>query len=133
MISASVTYDGGRFPHRYNKSPSRGTVRASAPLPPPLGAGTAAPAAPPTVRFNYMAHEEDWRGFRAAVRIARELVAQPAFDGIVGPEISPGVAAQSDAELDGFLREHLESAYVLRSRFTYDLGEGYLWRRALFS
>lgn len=96
----------------FNRSPSRGHVRAQAPLPPPLADGRmAAPAAPPTVRFNYMSHEEDWRGFRAAVRIAREIVAQPAFDGLIGPEVTPGAHAFSDANLDEYLVEHLESAY----------------------
>jgi choline dehydrogenase len=100
----------------YNRSPSRGFVRASAPLPPVAcnGAGdlaTAPPPPPPVVRFNYMSDEEDWRGFRAAVRIAREIVAQPAFDGLIGPEVTPGAAAHTDAELDQFLVEHLESAY----------------------
>ena len=58
-----------------------------------------------------MSTDEDWRGFRAAVRIAREIVAQPAFDGLIGPEVTPGADAQSDAQLDEFLVEHLESAY----------------------
>ena len=95
----------------YNRSPSRGHVHASAPLPPPSSGGRAAPAAPPRVRFNYMAHEEDWRGFRAAVRIAREIVAQPCFDGLIGDEITPGKRAITDADLDAYLVEHLESAY----------------------
>ena len=99
----------------YNRSPSRGFVRASAPLPPVTsnGAGdlmTAPPPPPPVVRFNYMSDEEDWRGFRAAVRIAREIVAQPAFDGLIGDEITP-VGAITDADLDAYLVEHLESAY----------------------
>ena len=61
--------------------------------------------------FNYMAEEDDWRGFRAALRIAREIVAQPAFDGLIGPEVTPGAHAASDAALDAYLVEHLESAY----------------------
>ena len=35
----------------------------------------------PIARFNYMSTDEDWRGFRAAIRITREIMAQPAFDG----------------------------------------------------
>ncbi|MDE3177556.1 MAG: choline dehydrogenase, partial [Pseudomonadota bacterium] len=34
-----------------------------------------------------------------------------AFAPYVGREIQPGEAAQSDAEIDDFLRRHLESAY----------------------
>jgi len=91
----------------YNKSPSRGSVAASSSVP---DDDTGLPA-PPVVRFNYMSTEEDWHGFRAALRIAREIVSQPVFDGIIGPEIAPGAAAQTDEQLDAFLKEHLESAY----------------------
>ena len=41
----------------------------------------------------------------------REVAAQPAFDGLIGPEVSPGAKAESDSELDEYLVEHLESAY----------------------
>ena len=36
---------------------------------------------------------------------------QPAFDGLAGPEIQPGEGVSSDAQLDAYLAEHLESAY----------------------
>ena len=92
----------------YNRSPSRGSVNATMPLP-PLDAGgkSAPPAAPPTVRFNYMSTDEDWRGFRAAIRIAREIVAQPAFDGVIG-------AAQATTRLSRFaaLRLPLKICYT---------------------
>ncbi|KAL1508173.1 hypothetical protein AB1Y20_004293 [Prymnesium parvum] len=91
----------------YNRSPSRGFVHAAAAAPIEEGVGLQ----PPTVRFNYMSTEEDWRGFRAAIRIAREIVAQPCFDDVIGDEIQPGAGRQTDAELDAFLVEHLESAY----------------------
>jgi len=87
----------------YNKSPSRGHVRPAG----PLGDAPVLPIA----KFNYMSTEEDWQGMRAAVRITRELLAQPAFKALCGEEISPGAQAQTDAELDEYLIEHLESAY----------------------
>ena len=34
-----------------------------------------------------------------------------AFDGLVGPEVTPGAACATDEELDAYLTEHLESAY----------------------
>ena len=89
----------------FNRSPSRGHVHASARLPP---TGT---AAPPKVRFNYMAHEEDWRGFRSALRIAREIAKQPSLAAYITREIAPGDACERDADLDAYLVEHLESAY----------------------
>ena len=60
----------------YNRSPSRGTVTPTAPLPPAAATAPVPPPPPPRprVRFNYMSEEEDWRGFRAAVRISHEIV-----------------------------------------------------------
>jgi choline dehydrogenase len=65
----------------------------------------------PVIRFNYMSHEEDWRDFRHAIRLTREIFGQPAFDPFRGAEISPGANVQSDDELDAHIREHVESAY----------------------
>ena len=69
------------------------------------------PADSPRICFNYMSHEEDWQEFRAAVRLTREIFDQPAFDPFRGEEISPGAGLQSDAELDQFLKDAVESAY----------------------
>ncbi len=69
------------------------------------------PRAAPSIRFNYMDNEADWRDFRRCVRLAREIFAQPAFAPYAGLEIQPGADAQTDDELDAFLRAHVESAY----------------------
>jgi choline dehydrogenase len=58
-----------------------------------------------------MSTEEDWRDFRAAIRLTREIFAQPTFDDFRGAELAPGDAAQSDQALDDFVRENVESAY----------------------
>jgi choline dehydrogenase len=107
-LAESKTGHSMQFHVGYNKSPSRGHVKALSPL--PLGGAPPQPVLP-SVRFNYMSTEEDWRGMRAAIRLTREIVAQPAFKGLAGDEISPGGQAQTDAELDEYLIEHLESAY----------------------
>ena len=65
----------------------------------------------PAVRFNYMSHEDDWAEMRAAVRLTREIFAQPAFDGFRGREIAPGPDCRTDDEIDSFVRETVESAY----------------------
>ena len=49
--------------------------------------------------------------FRHCIRVSREIFAQPAFAPYAGGEIQPGPALVSDAELDGFVREHAESAF----------------------
>ena len=65
----------------------------------------------PSILFNYMAQEEDWREFRAGIRITREIMQQPALAPYFGREISPSVSVQTDAEIDAFVRAHGETSY----------------------
>ena len=69
------------------------------------------PRQDPSILFNYMADEEDWQEFRAAIRITREIINQPALDKYRGTEISPGIDCQTDEQLDEFVRNHAETAY----------------------
>ena len=109
FLPLAVRYDGklGARGHGFQahvgpmRSKSRGRVRL----------GGADPKAPPRIRFDYMSHEEDWRDFRTCIRLTREIFDQPAFAGFDGGELSPGPDLRSDDELDGFVREHVESAY----------------------
>jgi choline dehydrogenase len=48
---------------------------------------------------------------RACVRLTREIFAQRAFDPFRGREIQPGTGVQSDAQIDDFIREQVQSAY----------------------
>jgi choline dehydrogenase len=72
---------------------------------------SADPGDPPRICFNYMSRPEDWEEFRAAVRLTREIFAQAALTPYRGEELSPGVAVQSDADLDAFLTGAVESAF----------------------
>ena len=72
---------------------------------------SADPRDPPFIVFNYMSSEEDWEEFRVAVRLAREILAQPALRPFAGREILPGPDVRTDAELDAFVRRHAVSAY----------------------
>ena len=109
FLPAAVSYDGTRrargdgFQVHVGPmlSPSRGEVRLR----------SADPSDQPIIRFNYMSRDEDWDVFRTAVRLAREIFAQPAFDPYRGEELHPGAAVESDAEIDAFVREHAQSAY----------------------
>ena len=83
------------------RSPSRGSVSLR----------SADPKAPPRIFFNYMSHPEDWRDFRTAIRLTREIFAQEAFAPFVSHEIQPGAKMESDAALDAAIRDHAESAY----------------------
>lgn len=110
FLPVAIRYDGKAAAEAHGfqahvgpmRSRSRGRVRLSE-------AGD--PRAKPSILFNYMAHEEDWQEFRHCIRLAREIFAQPVFDEFRGEEIAPGTDAQSDEQLDSFIRDHCESAY----------------------
>jgi len=69
------------------------------------------PTDAPRIRFNYMSEPDDWRDFRTAIRLTREIFAQAAFAPYAGREIQPGADSTTDAQLDDFIREHAESAF----------------------
>ena len=83
------------------RSKSRGTIEVA----------SADPAAPPRILFNYLTHPDDMVEWRRALRLTREVLAQPALDAYRGEEVSPGAQAATDAELDAFVRAQAESAY----------------------
>ncbi|WP_111537350.1 choline dehydrogenase [Palleronia aestuarii] len=109
FLPLAVRYDGKMIApgHGFQahvgpmRSPSRGTVR--------LRDGT--PAGAPEIRFNYMSTDEDWRDFRAAIRLTREIFAQPAIEAFSAGELLPGAEVASDDDLDAVIRDHAESAY----------------------
>jgi choline dehydrogenase len=72
---------------------------------------SAEPRDKPRILFNYMSCPEDWIEMRACVRLTREIFAQPAFDRYRGRELQPGVAVQTDEQIDAFIRDKAESAY----------------------
>jgi choline dehydrogenase len=65
----------------------------------------------PAIKFNYLKEQQDIEGFRACVRLTREIVAQDAFDEYRGGEIQPGEEVKTDDEIDAFVRQAVESAY----------------------
>jgi len=99
----NAAFDGHGFQVHvgHNKPRSRGTVRARTP----------SVQDKPEIIFNYLQHEEDIEAYRACVRLTREIIGQAAMDAYRGPEIQPGEAVQSDAEIDAFVRSAVESAY----------------------
>ncbi|MDE4173560.1 choline dehydrogenase [Phaeobacter sp. PT47_59] len=109
FLPIAVRYDGQAAAEGHGfqahvgpmRSPSRGEVTLN----------SADPKEDPRIFFNYMSTEQDWIDFRKCVRLTREVFAQEAMKPFVKHEIQPGDALQSDAEIDGFIREHAESAY----------------------
>jgi len=109
FLPIAVRYDGRNAVKAHGfqahvgsmRSPSRGRIKLR----------SRDPKAHPSILFNYMAHEQDWREFRAAIRITREIFDQPALAPYRGRAISPIDDLQSDAELDEFVRNNGETAY----------------------
>ncbi|MEJ6387991.1 choline dehydrogenase [Gymnodinialimonas ulvae] len=109
FLPIAIRYDGRKPPggHGFQahvgpmRSPSRGEIRLR----------SADPTDAPHIRFNYMSTDQDWRDFRRAIRLTREIFQTDPIAGFVDHEISPGEAAQSDEALDAVIRAHAESAY----------------------
>ena len=80
------------------------------------------PAEHPSILFNYMSDAQDWEEFRAAIRITRDIMRQPALDPYRGKVITPSESLKSDAELDEYVRNHAETAY--HPSCTCAMGEG---------
>jgi choline dehydrogenase len=74
---------------------------------------SANPAQPPLIDPNYLSHPEDVRVLRESIRMAREIIAQSAFDAFRGAEYAPGAGAQSEADLDAYIRATATSVYHL--------------------
>ena len=109
FLPIAVNYDGSnpQDTHGFQahvgpmRPSSRGHVRLK----------SADPRIAPEILFNYMTTEGDRQEMRDAVRLTREILAQPAFDALRGPELSPGTAVQSGDAIDAFIRQRGESAY----------------------
>lgn len=109
FLPIAVSYDGKTAPEGHGFQAHVGPMRSAS-----RGQVTLRSADPqdnPRIQFNYMSDPQDWVDFRACIRLTREIFAQPAFDDYRGHEIQPGDAAQTDADLDAFIRDHAESAY----------------------
>jgi choline dehydrogenase-like flavoprotein len=80
---------------------SRGTVRLAG----------ADPLAHPLIDPNYFAEDYDRRMSIAGLRLARDIMAQPAFRPYLRAERLPGPDVQSDAEVLAYARQHGKTDY----------------------
>jgi choline dehydrogenase len=109
FLPMAISYDGSSLAREHGfqahvgpmRSKSRGWVRLA----------SADPADKPKILFNYLSHPDDWVDMRACVRLTRELFGQAAFDRYRGREIQPGANVTSDAAIDEFIRQKVETAY----------------------
>jgi choline dehydrogenase len=69
------------------------------------------PAEHPSIVFNHLAVRQDIVDLIDAVRLARRMIRQPAWESCHPEELVPGLDVDSDAELESFLRERVGTSY----------------------
>ena len=69
------------------------------------------PTARARVLNNFLSTDADRRALRSAFKLLRRIVASPPFAPIMASELVPGTQVQSDAEIDAFIRQTLDTVY----------------------
>jgi len=120
FLPIAVRYDGsapaGGHGYQVHIGPmysdSRGSVTIT----------SADPARHPALRFNYVSTPTDRREWVEAIRIARRILTQPAFDPYNGGELSPGPAVETDEQILAWVARDGETA--LHPSCTAAMGTG---------
>jgi choline dehydrogenase len=76
----------------------------------------------PALRFNYVSTPTDRREWVEAIRIARHILTQPAFDDYNAGELSPGPSVATDEEILAWVARDAETA--LHPSCTTKMGTG---------
>ncbi len=71
---------------------------------------SADPHRKPALRFNYLSTDQDRREWIEAIRVSRNILAQPAFAAYDDGEISPGPSVETDEEILDWVRRDAETA-----------------------
>jgi choline dehydrogenase len=108
FLPIAIRYDGsspaGGHGYQVHIGPmysdSRGTCKIT----------SADPKVHPALRFNYLSTDTDRREWVEAIRIAREILTQPAFDEYNAGELSPGPSVQTDEEILAWVTRDAETA-----------------------
>ena len=68
------------------------------------------PRVKPALRFNYLSTERDRREWVEAIRVARHILSQPAFEAYDDGELSPGPTVETDEEILAWVARDAETA-----------------------
>ena len=109
FLPIAVRYDGKAVAAGHGFQAHVGPMRSKSRGSITLRSGN--PTDAPVIRFNYMSDPSDWEDFRSCIRLTREIFGQEAFKPYLKSELQPGPGVETDAQIDDFLREHVESAY----------------------
>ncbi|GAA2498467.1 choline dehydrogenase [Streptomyces gobitricini] len=69
------------------------------------------PRVHPALRFNYLSTENDRKEWVEAIRVARDILSQPAFADYDAGELSPGPGVETDEEILDWVARDAETAY----------------------
>jgi choline dehydrogenase len=108
FLPVAIRYDGtaGTKGHGYQVhvgpmySDARGSIRLT----------SADPREHPALVFNYLSTDQDRREWVEAIRVARDILGQPAFAPYDGGEISPGPSVGTDEEILAWVASDAETA-----------------------
>ncbi len=108
FLPLAIRYDGsaGAAGHGYQVhvgpmySDARGSVKIV----------STDPRVHPALRFNYLSTEQDRREWVEAIRVARDILGQPALAPFNGGETSPGPSVQTEAEILDWVARDAETA-----------------------
>lgn len=108
FLPVAIRYDGSAPSqgHGYqvhvgpNNSDARGWVKIQSPH----------PRVPPRLQFNYLSTAQDRREWVEAIRSARKILNQPAFEPYNGGEMSPGPAVETDEQILDWVARDGETA-----------------------
>ena len=120
FLPLAIRYDGtepaGGHGYQVHIGPmyadTRGTVKIT----------TADPTVHPAIRFNYLSTHNDRKEWVEAVRVARSILNQPAFDEYNDGELSPGPDVSTDEQILEWVAKDAETA--LHPSCTCKMGVG---------
>jgi choline dehydrogenase len=108
FLPLAIRYDGSapatKHGYQVHVGPMYSDVRGSVKITSPD------PAVHPALRFNYLSTANDRREWVEAIRVARSILEQPAFNLYEGGETSPGPSVESDEEILDWVARDAETA-----------------------
>ena len=108
FLPVAVRYDGSSpttgHGYQVHIGPMNSDVRGSVKI------RSADPREHPALRFNYLSTDQDRREWVEAIRTARHILGQPAFDPYNGGELSPGKEVETDDQILEWVRNDAETA-----------------------
>ena len=108
FLPVAIRYDGsspgGGHGYQVHVGPMYSDARGS------IKITSTDPRAHPALRFNYLSTAQDRREWVEAVRCARGILTQPAFDELNAGETSPGPSVETDAEILDWVARDAETA-----------------------